>query len=695
MKIRARRTWYAAALLASAIAVLLIGWFISGWGDVRARQRAAEIAPAREAAERGTELAHELRAELAQLISREVERPYFHYQNLMHDPRATGSVGVTPSPLAGGAIEPLVLGYFQLDSHGKATTPTINDDVPDLSEPKQLAGNQRFRAEVGKSLASLAPPERPGQSTWVAEATQVVPTRPTPPVVRTPPPQVVKQPETDAVAEGRNPEVAIQTQQQQPQVFEIDENSYIQNWNSNSIYQQYRNAPGLRRDGTRNAVGNERVPATDTNGTPPVPATVTPGRGTGNVPDAGSTAGSGDPTSTPDATTAEGATVANVTEPPPSAPPAPRPRPRPVVKKVEPAPAPKPVTITVAPLEWRTMTFDGKQALLAVREVDTPDGGLAQGFVVDRSALTSWIASRAGDAVVELVPGDDGNAEIAPGWQLSVAPNPRSVAEAATSAAKLATAFLLRFIVLGVIAAFAAALVVVLVSRAERLALERSQFAAAAAHELRTPLAGLQLYGDMLADGLGDPQKQRDYAKRMSEEASRLGRVVSNVLGFSQLERGNLSVDPIVAALDVELRSLAERAEPALDRAGAALALDVPPELTAKFDRDALARIVGNLLDNAEKYGRESEDRTIELAARPADADAVEIVISDHGPGIADAVKTKLFTPFKRGVPADGPAGLGLGLALSQSLARAMGGDLTYRPADGGGASFVLRLPRA
>ncbi|MBL9015256.1 MAG: hypothetical protein JNL83_13820 [Myxococcales bacterium] len=703
------RTWYAAALLASAIAVLLVGWFLSGWGDVRARQRAAETAPAHEASARGNELAHELRAELAQLIAREVERPYFHYQNLMHDPRATGSVGVTPSPLASGATEPLVLGYFQLDSHGQATTPTINDDVPDLSEPRQLAGNLRFRAEVGRSLISLAPPERTGQGTLVAEATQVTPPRQTPPVVRTTPP-VVKQPETDAVAEGKNPEVAIQAQQQQQQaqVFTIDENSYIQNWNSNSIYQQYRNAPGLRRDGSRTATGNERVPATDGSTSPNVPAPGTTSAPRGSAPvtiDAGAPPSDADAstmTSDREVGTAETAmttatpdTASPTTPAPKPVTPAPRPRPRPVAK---PAPAeepPKPVMITVAPLEWRTMTFDGKPALLAVRHVDTPDGGLSQGFVIDRSALTSWLASRAGDNVVELVRGDDGNAEIAPGWQLSVAPNPRAVAEAATSAARLATAFLLRFIVLGVIAALAAALVVVLVASAERLARERSQFAAAAAHELRTPLAGLQLYGDMLADGLGDPQKQRDYAKRMSEEASRLGRVVSNVLGFSQLERGNLSVDPTVASLDTELRALCERAEPALDRAGAALALEVTPDLSAKFDRDALARIVGNLLDNAEKYGRDSEDRTIELAARPAGDDSVEIVISDHGPGIAEAVKTKLFTPFKRGVAADGPAGLGLGLALSQSLARAMGGDLTYRPADGGGASFVLRLPRA
>ena len=236
-------------------------------------------------------------------------------------------------------------------------------------------------------------------------------------------------------------------------------------------------------------------------------------------------------------------------------------------------------------------------------------------------------------------------------------------------------------------------LVVGLVARAERLARERSQFAAAAAHELRTPLAGLQLYGDMLADGLGDPAKLRDYAKRMSEEASRLGRVVSNVLGFSQLERGNLSVEVKPGPLGTVLRDLAERAEPALDRAGAMLALDVSPDLQARYDRDAVIRIIGNLLDNAEKYGRTAEDRTIQLTARETD-NVVEVVVSDHGPGVAQNARAKLFQAFSRGVDNDGPAGLGLGLALSQSLARAMGGDLEYRASDSG-ATFVLRLPKA
>ena len=86
-------------------------------------------------------------------------------------------------------------------------------------------------------------------------------------------------------------------------------------------------------------------------------------------------------------------------------------------------------------------------------------------------------------------------------------------------------------------ALLAASAVILLVHRTERLARERAQFSAAAAHELRTPLAGLQLYGEMLAEGAGDPSRGREYARRVAEEAQRLGRVVGNMLGFSRLER--------------------------------------------------------------------------------------------------------------------------------------------------------------
>src|SRR5262245_22713088 len=525
------------------------------------RQTEVRAAPRRDAAQRADELARELHGELEGLLSREVRRPYFHYQNLMHDPKASVGVSVSPSPLARNPEDKLVLGYFQIDAKGKATTPTINDDFPDLSEPDNIAGNSAFRRQVVLDLArALTPPAAPVAPIVVAEVA----------LPKNPPPR----PRSPVVLEPA----------QQTQVIQVDENVYLQNNSANQVYWQQleNNAEQGTTEQLKNLPQQQRV----------------------------------QPQRVPPAQTASLQEAAQQPpKPPPQQQPPKPPPPKPVQQRAVQPPEPPPaVTITISPLEWRTLSFAGGPVLVGVRHVQTPDGSFAQGFVVDRAALTTRLAAKAGDMVAELHAVDASErkgVDLTPGWQLSVAPNPRALAGAATSAATVARGFLIRFVAIGSIALLAAGFVLMLVLRAEQLARERSQFAAAAAHELRTPLAGLQLYGDMLADGLGDPGKVRDYARRMSEEASRLGRVVSNVLGFSQLERGNLAVDAQVGSLGEALRELSERAQPALDRAGAALELDVAPELRARFDRDALARIVGNLLDNAEKYARNAEDRTI------------------------------------------------------------------------------------
>ena len=575
-----RQVAVVAVLLVGVLAALLGGWGITGWQDVRARQATTARAPVAAASVRAGELARELRGELDQLVVREARRPYFHYQNLFHDPRASVGPSVTPSPLAIGPDDPLVLGYFQIDANAKVTTPAINDEFAQLSDTKRLVEHRAFRDAVTAQLAVPLKPER--AKAEVRSATKVA-------------------------------------------TYEIDEGSYAQNSNANAVYGH--------PDGV--ATRLEIVGASP--GMPP---------------------------------------------------PKPNP-PKRFVRTLE-----STITLSISSLEWHTLSFLDAPALVAVRQVSTPDGNFTQGFVVDRGALTRWLAGHAGDLVAELRTsnerdGDGAATDLVAGWEISVSPNPSSRETAAREAERIATNFLIRFVTIGAIAVLAALLVVSLVARAERYARERSQFAAAAAHELRTPLAGLQLYGDMLAGGLGDPNKLRDYARRMSEEASRLGRVVSNVLGFSQLERGNLSIDPRPGNLAVALRELVQTVEPALDRAGAVIELEVPDELAARFDRDALARIIGNLLDNAEKYARAADDRTIHLAAARVGGTVV-ITVRDHGAGVANPAR--LFRAFARGVASDGPAGLGLGLALSRSLARAMGGELAYRSATVGGAIFVVEL---
>ena len=586
-----RRAIAAAALLTAVVGLLLVAWFVSGWRDVRMRQREIRRAPHAAAEQHAVDLAHELRAELDGLLAREVRRPYFHYQNLMHDPQTSAGLNVSRSPLASGPQEKLVRGYFQIDATGRATTPTINEEVPNLSASEKLVDHRAFRDQVARDLArQLAPVEK--------AVGGLAARRGSPP---------------GASVAGRRaqPDAGTLSQKTESQVIRLDPRVYTQNANPNAVYAQQTTSPI--------ALNNLQ----------PLPG-----------------------------------------------PPAPR----------------EPVTITISPLEWRTMPFEGAPTLIAIRYVQTPDKSFAQGFVVDRRAVTAWLGAKTGELIPVLRTDSSGGAPVAPEWGLTVQPNPESVRKAAEDAEAVASGFVMRFAGVGVASVVASALVFLLVARAEKLARERSQFAAAAAHELRTPLAGLQLYGDMLTDGLGDPDKMREYARRMSEDAARLGRVVSNILGFSQLERGNLAIEAQTGPLGEALCEIAERAGPALNRLGAILDVDVSRDLRGQFDRDALTRIVSNLLDNAEKYARRAADRTIRLAAVER-GDVIEVSVADRGPGIRD--RSKLFHAFSRGMNgSDAPAGLGLGLVLSRSLACAMGGNLKYRARDGGGAEFVLQLRR-
>jgi signal transduction histidine kinase len=246
----------------------------------------------------------------------------------------------------------------------------------------------------------------------------------------------------------------------------------------------------------------------------------------------------------------------------------------------------------------------------------------------------------------------------------------------------------------GVVSALVAMLCVVgMVWQAERLAHQRSQFAASAAHELRTPLAGMRMYSEMLAEGLGDPTRAKEYARRVADEAERLGRVVGNVLEFTRLERGTLKVRPELGDLAATVRDGVARQLPALEAMGARVEMMIADELPqACFDRDAVGEILQNLLDNAEKHTRAATNRTIHVSLATA-ANGVALSVADHGPGVPSEIRQRLFRPFERGTHEDAPAGLGLGLVLVQALALAQGGNVSYADAHGGGAIFTVTFP--
>jgi signal transduction histidine kinase len=137
-----------------------------------------------------------------------------------------------------------------------------------------------------------------------------------------------------------------------------------------------------------------------------------------------------------------------------------------------------------------------------------------------------------------------------------------------------------------------------------------------------------------------------------------------------------------------------------LEAAGASIefsVVDDAPEV--RFDRDAIAEILQNLVDNAEKYSRSAMDRSIQVSlsclreGERSVRSGVIIRVCDRGPGIPADMRRRLFRPFARGNRNDAPAGLGLGLALVKALAEAHRGAVSYEARPGGGSVFMVFLP--
>jgi signal transduction histidine kinase len=355
-----------------------------------------------------------------------------------------------------------------------------------------------------------------------------------------------------------------------------------------------------------------------------------------------------------------------------------------------------PNDLTLPAFQWHGIDLDGEPRLVALRGVTSERGNSIQGFALSASAVRGWLA--AAELPARFGPWSDvDDPRVAVGevpldctrWEVAVGFEPAAV-EAEARAAAILSDFWRSFSIGSGAALLAIISLVVLILSTERQARERARFAASAAHELRTPLTGLRLYGEMLRDGIDEPERVARYAERISEESERLSRVVTNVLEFTRLERGTLQVnlsdvDPVVVLSD-----LVERMKPALASNGATIKFDPADfEGTVRADAEALGQIVQNLVDNAEKYSRDATDRTVHLALDRTNG-SVTMEVRDHGPGIAPELGRRLFEPFARGTSPDQPAGLGLGLALARELAKAQGAKLDHRTPAQGGAAFVL-----
>ena len=212
----------------------------------------------------------------------------------------------------------------------------------------------------------------------------------------------------------------------------------------------------------------------------------------------------------------------------------------------------------------------------------------------------------------------------------------------------------------------------------------KDDFLRGVSHNLQTPLTSIRAFAEQLGEERADRR-----LSIITEQAERLSRMVRQLLTVTRLESGALRPQAEVLGLAARVR----RAWEALavndvaftidDRSGGWLAV---------ADVDQLDQVLWALLDNAVKYGRR-EPIKVEIAVDEA-LGRLNLTIIDHGPGVAEGDRARLFDRFARGTGANAEDGSGLGLYVSRELCRAMNGDLVVEPRRAGtGAVFTVALP--
>ncbi len=233
---------------------------------------------------------------------------------------------------------------------------------------------------------------------------------------------------------------------------------------------------------------------------------------------------------------------------------------------------------------------------------------------------------------------------------------------------------------------------------AERLVEQmRSDFVSTVSHELRTPLTSIYGFAATLlrSELLFDDEERRTFLAYIVSEAERLTKIVDSLLSVARLDSGDLELRLTatdVRAVVLEVIESIHDAQASEHR----LVIDLPPEpLTVNADRDCLAEVFRNLVDNAIKFS--PTGGTVTVAGRGKE-NAIQLRVADEGVGISQSEQARIFTKFYRapqGGTATNGGGPGLSLFVARGLVLAMGGRMWVSSAEGKGATFVFELPRA
>lgn len=214
------------------------------------------------------------------------------------------------------------------------------------------------------------------------------------------------------------------------------------------------------------------------------------------------------------------------------------------------------------------------------------------------------------------------------------------------------------------------------------------RMAANVAHELRTPLAALQLGLEEVRDGLVEPDTE--LVTGLYDQSLRLGRIVDDLAALSSAEATSFRSHRTEVDLAALATSEAAAQEPLLRAAGLVLSVDAPAQVPVSGDADRLRQVVANLLSNCARYCREGD--AVLLVVERADGVA-RLVVRDNGPGISRTDLSHVFDRFWRGTSGRDAPGLGLGLAVVRELVTAHDGTVRVDSDGSSGTEVTVDLP--
>lgn len=251
---------------------------------------------------------------------------------------------------------------------------------------------------------------------------------------------------------------------------------------------------------------------------------------------------------------------------------------------------------------------------------------------------------------------------------------------------------LLALLALGLGVAIAVAVRLQLRAARREVAAARTQaeFLTTVTHELKTPLAGIRLLGEMLAEGRARGREQ-DYYRMLAGEAERLSQLIQNVLDLGRIERGERAYDLRTHDVVELVRSTLAWFAPLAQQAGLVVDVSLPEgPCSVQIDRDAFVQALVAVLDNARKYGAGGGRIDVLVAPQPR---ALVVAVRDRGPGVPAAEAERVFERFVRGEAHrhGSTPGVGIGLYLARTIVRRLGGELVVASSAEAEALFARR----